>query len=318
LKREEPSARPAAVPGLEAENVRIVHLSDIHFWQYVFNPLRLMSKRLAGTVSLLAGRARRFRLAGVPRLVERVRGIEPDHILITGDITTTALPDEFRAARRALSDLLSEPGRVTVVPGNHDRYTWWAHRSRRFERFFGEFAPRHRYPWLRQIDPDTAILGLDPTRAAVTARGRLPQAQLDEAREIVAAATEWARRVIVACHYPVAVPEEYARDLVGKRLINARDVRGWLAGIGPHLFCCGHVHAAWAFRPDEIPGQLCLNPGAPLMTVHAGRTPPGFLEIALKDQDVTVHHHAWTGRDWTVRLLHRESDFFQNAPFNRP
>ena len=30
--------------------MRIVHLSDIHFWQYAFNPLRLMSKRLAGMV----------------------------------------------------------------------------------------------------------------------------------------------------------------------------------------------------------------------------------------------------------------------------
>ena len=80
--------------------MRIVHLSDIHFWQYEFNPLRLMGKRLHGMASLLAGRAGRFRLAGVPRLVERVRGLEPDHILITGDLTTTALPDEFRAARR--------------------------------------------------------------------------------------------------------------------------------------------------------------------------------------------------------------------------
>src|SRR5262249_11522614 len=147
---------------------------DIHFWQYAFNPLRLMSKRLVGTVSLVAGRARRFRLAGVPRLVDRGRSLEPDHNLITGDITTTALPDHFRTARRASADFLSAPGRVTVIPGNHDRYPWWAHRSRRFERFFGEFAPRHRYPWLRRIDPGTVIVGLDPTRAAVTARGKLP------------------------------------------------------------------------------------------------------------------------------------------------
>jgi 3',5'-cyclic AMP phosphodiesterase CpdA len=294
--------------------VRIVHLSDIHFWQYAFNPLRLMSKRLAGTVSLLAGRARRFPLAGVPRLVDRVRSLEPDHILITGDITTTALPDEFRAARRALSHFLEEPGRVTIIPGNHDRYTWWAHRSRRFERFFGEFAPHHRYPWLRQIDPDTVIVGLDPTRAAVTARGKLPPHQLDEAREIVAAARGQSARVIIACHYPLDAPDEYAAELTGKRLINAREVRGWLAGIGPHLYCCGHIHAAWAFRPADVPGQLCLNPGAPLLSGHTKRTPPGFLEIVLDHRDVTVQHHAWTGDAWDVRLLRREGNFFNDSP----
>ena len=42
--------------------MRIVHLSDIHIWRYVFNPLRLFSKRALGIVELMAGRARRFRL----------------------------------------------------------------------------------------------------------------------------------------------------------------------------------------------------------------------------------------------------------------
>jgi 3',5'-cyclic AMP phosphodiesterase CpdA len=294
--------------------VRIVHLSDIHFWQYAFNPLRLMSKRLAGMASLLAGRARRFRLAGVPRLVERVRRLEPDHILITGDLTTTALPDEFRAARRALADWLGDPGRATVIPGNHDRYTWWAHRSRRFERFFGEFAPRHRYPWLRQIDPITAILGLDPTQAAVTARGRLAPSQLAEARELVAAAGPRATRLIVACHYPVAVPDRYERDLASKRLLDARELRQWLATIGPHLYCCGHVHATWAHRPVDLPGQLCLNPGAPLLRAHAGQHQPGFLEIALDGGDVTVNHHAWIEPSWEVRSLLHEPGFFAVGP----
>src|SRR5438093_1328862 len=96
---------------------------------------------------------------------------------IAGDLTTTALPDEFRTARAALADWLDDPERVTIVPGNHDRYTMWAHRSRRFEQYFGAFAPRLAYPWLRRIDPHTAILGLDPTRAGISARGKLPRAQ---------------------------------------------------------------------------------------------------------------------------------------------
>lgn len=290
--------------------MRIVHISDIHFWQYAFNPLRLLSKRLTGMVALAAGRARRFPLARVPAVVERIRAVAPDHLLITGDLTTTALPDEFRAARRALAELLGDPTRVTVIPGNHDRYTWWAHRSRRFERFFGEFAPRHRYPWLRPIAPDLAILGLDPTRAAVTARGRLDGQQLSEAREILQSARERQTRLIIACHYPVAVPPTFERELFSKRLINARQILDALADIGPHLYCCGHVHAAWAFRPTALPHQLCLNAGAPLLAGHHGRTPPGFLEIDLRGNDVAIHHHAWTGDDWDRRLLHRESDFF--------
>lgn len=291
--------------------MRIVHLSDIHFWQYEFNPLRLTSKRLAGMASLVAGRARRFRLAGLPGLVARVRGLEADHLLITGDLTTTALPDEFRAARRALADLLSDPARVTIVPGNHDRYTWWSHRTRRFEKFLGEFAPQPHYPWLRPLDPGTAILGLDPTRAAITARGKIPAGQLRKARDLVAQAGERVRRLIVACHYPVEAPPEHVYRLRMKRLLNAAELAEWLETIGPHLFCCGHVHAAWAFRPTRLPDQLCLNPGAPLMVAHAGGGPPGFLEIELDGPDVTVHHHAWDGEAWRSGLLRREEAFFQ-------
>ena len=111
--------------------LRIVHLSDIHFWRYEFHPLRLASKRLFGMLSLVLRRARRFRLERVPELVEYVRSLDPDHILITGDVTTTALPAEFQAARAALTRWLDDPVRVTIVPGNHDRYTLRAHRSRR-------------------------------------------------------------------------------------------------------------------------------------------------------------------------------------------
>ena len=45
-----------------------------------------------GMASLLVRRARRFRLERLRHVVDRVRRVEPDHILITGDLTTTALP----------------------------------------------------------------------------------------------------------------------------------------------------------------------------------------------------------------------------------
>ena len=73
----------------------------------------------------------------------------------------------------------------------------------------------------------------------------------------------------------------------------------WRSGSGPSArtsICCGHVHAAWAYQPDEIPDQLCLNPGAPLLRDTTGRRPPGFLEITLerrrRQRSITMR---WTG-----------------------
>ena len=203
-------------------------------------------------------------------MVARVKTLSPDHILITGDLTTTALETEFQGARLALADLLADRERTTVLPGNHDRYTTNSVRSKKFEAYFGEFAPRVAYPWLRFLDDHTAILGLDPTRSHISARGFLPPAQLVEAQELFEAQKDRIHRLIVACHYPVTAPRFYQSELNFKRLKNAADLRTWLAGIGPHVYCCGHVHAAWALVPPEMPNQLCLNSGAPLLRDHTG------------------------------------------------
>lgn len=289
--------------------MRLVHLSDIHFWQYEFNPLRLFNKRLVGTASLVLGRARRFRLERAPELVHRVGSLEPDHILITGDLTTTALPGEFRAARASLAPWLHDPERVTVIPGNHDRYTMHAHRSRIFEHYFGDFAPQHAYPWLRWIDDRTAILGLDPTRSAVTARGKLPRHQLTQAGQLLKDCGP-IPRLLVACHYPADVPPQYRHEYARKPLVNAGELSEWLATIGPHIFCCGHIHAAWAAQPPAIPNQLSLNPGAPLLRDRTGHRPPGFLEVSLNGPDVAVVHHGWVEGQWIERKLDEWTGFF--------
>ena len=290
--------------------MRIVHLSDIHVWRYAFNPLHLANKRALGMVELVARRARKFQLDRLSDVVQRVRGIEPDHILITGDLTTTSLTSEFQGARSALADLLVDAGGVTVIPGNHDRYTTGSVRHRAFEEWFGAFAPDGAYPWLRKLDDATAVLGLDPTRSHISATGRLPVDQLARARELLADPRLRPRRLIVACHYPLDAPPAYTEELRHKRMKNADEVRDWVSGIGRHLFCCGHVHAAWAFHPKAVPDQLCLNSGAPLLRDPTGLRPPGFLEITLHDRDVSVVHHAWAGHEWTVRPMFQDPSFF--------
>jgi 3',5'-cyclic AMP phosphodiesterase CpdA len=290
--------------------MRIIHLSDIHVWRYVFNPLRLLNKRAIGMADLMLRRARRFQLGRLQGVLERVRSLAPDHVLVTGDLSTTALSEEFRLARGALGTLGLEAACITVIAGNHDRYTSGSMRRRRFENWFGAFAASGEYPWLRKIGPGTAILGLDASRSHLTATGWLPPAQLAQARALVADPDLRPRRLIVACHYPVAAPPVYAHELALKRLKNAASLAAWLAEIGPHLYCCGHVHAAWAFLPPNVPDQLCLNAGAPLLRDRSGLRPPGFLEIVLHEEDVTVTHHAWADHAWTARALYQAPRFF--------
>lgn len=295
----------------ERVSLRIVQLSDVHVWRRVWDPRALWGKRFVGMAELLAGRARRFRLERLDAVVDRVVSLHPDHVLITGDLTTTALPSEFAAARSGLERVLVGPERATVIPGNHDRYTRDALRSRAFERAFGGFAPVEEYPWIKWLDGETALLGLDATRPHLSARGYLPSRQIDTARELLKTAGTRLSRLIVASHYPLAAPPGFQRELARKRLSNQNAARAWTATLGRHIYCCGHVHAAWAFVPPELPEQLCLNAGAPLLRHRDPTRRPGFLEIEIQnDGAVRVTHHAWLGAEWARIPLFAASPFF--------
>ena len=278
--------------------MRLIQLSDIHVWRWARRPSQFFSKRSLGLLELATGRASRFRLERLDAVIERVRGLDADHLLVTGDLTTTALPSEFRAAREALDPLLGDAARATIIPGNHDRYTTGSVRRREFEATFGMFAPRLDYPWLREIGEGTAILGLDPTRSHLNARGYLPDAQLDEARSLFAELSARPRRLIVACHYPLVAPPPYESQLRAKKLANDAGLYEWVSTLGPHLYCCGHVHAAWAFVPPGLPRELCINSGAPLLRDPTGLNLPGFMQIDLDGDGVIATHHAWDGSGW--------------------
>jgi 3',5'-cyclic AMP phosphodiesterase CpdA len=268
-----------------------------------------------GVAALLTGRAARFPQDRLAAVVDQIAALRPEHLLITGDFTTTALPSEFAAMRVVLAPLLRAVRQVTVVPGNHDRYTQASVRGRLFEKTFAEFLPKPEFPWIKHLDDETVVLGLDPCRAHVSATGYLPPAQLDAARALLSG--EPRRRILVACHYPVDVPAGFEKILRSKRLVNADLLVNWLREIGPHLYCCGHIHALWAFHPPSVPNQLCLNPGAPLMRSEAGDPPPGFLEIELADRAVRVVHHGWDGAGaesgWRVTRLADEQLFFTES-----
>jgi 3',5'-cyclic AMP phosphodiesterase CpdA len=296
------------------DRLRIVHLSDLHVWRWTWDPRELAGKRAIAMIELLLGRARRFRREQLPRVVDAVLARSPDHVLITGDLSMSSMEREFAEAKVHLEPILADRELVTVLPGNHDRYTRDAARRGLYEQAFGMYAPRREYPWLRWLDADTAILGLDPCRPALTASGRLPETQLAEARRLVETAGPKLARLIVACHYPFEAPAEHALTLARKPLVNASDLAAWLRELArPHLYCCGHVHKTWLFEPHRVPGQLCVNPGPPSEFHDRPSDRPGFLELDLDGEGVRVTHHGWDpgGAGWSVRVLGERERFFR-------
>ena len=291
--------------------MRIVHMSDLHFWHISLNPLRLAGKRLLGTANLILNRARKYRMETTPQLLFRVMELQPDHVLVSGDLTTTSLEEEFKLVRTALMPLESSRLNLTVIPGNHDRYTRPATRRRLFEKYFGQFAPAHSYPWLKLLGDGTALLGLDASRPnPFSARGAIEPDQIEHARILLEAFKPGFSRLIVACHYPVVLPE-------GEKESRSHGLRGsevllrFLAGLGPHLYCHGHIHNAWAFISDRLPQELCINPGAALRTNRKTGTKAGLNEILIEGDGVEVRRHVLRHNRWERSTLVDKPCFFQ-------
>src|SRR5215467_14223405 len=88
---------------------RIVQLSDLHCGQQFFLPQHL------------------------ERAIAEVNEMEPDVVVISGDLTTNGFKDEYVLAREYLNRI--ECKSMVVIPGNHDsRNVGYVH----FEELFGE------------------------------------------------------------------------------------------------------------------------------------------------------------------------------------
>jgi 3',5'-cyclic AMP phosphodiesterase CpdA len=157
--------------------MRYLHLSDVHVTgDYARHSLlRLGWRRWIALGELrVGGRARAFARAPetIRRIVAEADTLGVDHLILSGDVTAYALPEEFQGARAALGAWAEKPGRCTVIPGNHDRYTPGAHRTLRFEQSFGHLlgsdipgvAVEEGFPFVRLLGEEDAIVGLQSAR----------------------------------------------------------------------------------------------------------------------------------------------------------
>lgn len=223
----------------------IAHLSDVHLSPVTPVPAAaLAGKRALGYLSWRLRRQAAHRREIVDALLRDLLAMAPDHVVVTGDLTTLGLPEEFAAARRWL-DEVGSPATITVVPGNHDAYV-----AEPWERTLALWAPymladgarpgpEEAFPSVRHRGP-LALVGLSsavPT-SPFLAVGRLGSAQLGRLGASLRETGQggWFRIVLV--HHPLAEGAVSWR----KRLTDAPALRSVLADGGVELVLHGHAH----------------------------------------------------------------------------
>jgi 3',5'-cyclic AMP phosphodiesterase CpdA len=247
----------------------IAHFSDLHLLSFEgLGPRRLIGKRFTGWVNLKWRRQAHHKREIAQAVAREVRARKVDHVVITGDVTNLSLESEFELVRAFLEhDLGLAPDRVSLVPGNHDMYTRGAHRTRRFQRYLGEYITSDlpgatgvpgvdRFPYARLRGP-AVIIGLSsavpsPPLFASGVLGRPQRAALhallahDEVRQ---------RTPVILQHHPWHNPIHPVKNLM-TGLADALEQHRVLNDLRRGLLLHGHLHRRIYQRIDTACGHL--------------------------------------------------------------
>ena len=244
---------------------RIAHLSDIHISSPAGTLKRMWAgKRLLGGANMLLRRRFELRNNRLNAIVGHVTECAPDHVVVTGDFSTTALHEEFQASRDGLSSFI-EAGKLTSIPGNHDVYTKNAEQERRYESYFadchGETEPGTHYPFVRHLTESIVLIGVNTCVATgwFQAWGVVDQPQLKRLEKILGRYRDRTR--IVLLHH-------YLQDRKGtvgppaRHLRNHSDLFALFAAQGAELILHGHDHARYNYSIPGPSGPIpVFNPG---------------------------------------------------------
>lgn len=246
----------------EARPTVIAHISDLHCGSGYFIPSLAM------------------------RVVDELNELEPDVVVITGDLTDMGFRGEYETARALIDRIACE--RKLVMPGNHDaRNVGDVH----FEELFGARSSELAFDGIRLVSLDSSEPDLDNGRLG-RERHRWVEDRLSDPDEF---------KVVCLHHHLIPVPGTgRERNIV----TDAGDFLQVLANTGVDLVLCGHKHVPNVWRLEDL---LIVNAGTACTTRVRGRVKPCYNVVEVQSERVRVALRHPFGTADTVADMRRES-----------
>lgn len=281
-----------------SDALTFAHLSDPHLSSLNHVKIHtLFNKRLFGYLSWRSHRRGEHRGAVLATLVRDLQQRQPEHLVITGDLTHLGLPSEFQETAQWLKTLGSAT-QVTVVPGNHDVYVRapWTDTLAVWKPYMvsdagststQETDSSSLFPSLRVRGP-VAFIGLSSAypSAPFLATGRLGQKQLHSLQTLLLETGQQNLFRVLLIHHPPL------RSAVAwrKRLMDSAALRAVLTKCGVELVLHGHAHrATWEVLPTHFAN--CPVVGVPAASASGQRSGRPSQYCLYRVQRFT---HGWT------------------------
>lgn len=275
---------------------RIAHLSDIHFGA---NDSRIV----AAAEAWLGDR-------------------RPDLVIISGDFTQRAKPEEFRAAAAWLDRLRGMGLKLLLVPGNHDIplhdvFTRFLAPLRRYKRHIA----RELCPWFE--NDEIAVLGLNTARSLTIKDGRINHDQIALMQRRFRGVAPDKTRILVTHHPLFAMPIAKGGEL--SEAVGHHDHAVAAAcEAGVHIALAGHFHRTYAESArkmvEKAGSALVIQAGTATSTRLRNDEPQSFnwlhthgsrhieLQVVVWDGALFQRgdhvRYSFDGSDWSRRQLH--------------
>ena len=281
--------------------MRLLHFSDIHFAAPSINPAQLFSKRIIGNANFWFNRRTRQSHTMLNELVDTLAAFKPDHLLISGDFTTTGAQSEYDLSLELLNRFPQKP---FAIPGNHDAYTKSSINDNPFYRNFrnllpmkGEFdmsleddrVAAHKLQesvWLVQID-------CSMYSSLLYSNGHFTPEIEAKLKQLLSQIPEQ-DKILLMCHYPFFSHEPKHRQLIhAPRLYRIIEEQPNVA-----LYIHGHTHrhAVADLRPNGLP--LILDSGS---IAEKKRSTFNLIDLDPDAIRVKVYHYQ---SGWNVESTH--------------
>lgn len=277
---------------------KLLHIADLHFWQVVVNPFRLLSKRFIGNVNVLLRRRHEFAMERAEPFAQALEQTGIRTALFTGDFTSTSTTAEFIMARGFVDDVVKHGFTVHLMPGNHDIYTFEARRAQRFQQHFAPYVPEDGYPARVALPGGTPLVLLAMARPNIlSARGAVTQDDIRRVKQHLDAID--AGPVVVSGHYPL-LNKTAGYDLKpAGQLRNGEALRRALGASGKRiLYVCGHVHRFSYENDPDYPTLSHLSTGAFFRKSARDGLAGEFSELHIAaDGAFTVFRHTFR-KEW--------------------
>jgi Icc protein len=237
---------------------RIVQLSDLHCGQQFFLPQHL------------------------ERAIAEVNEMEPDVVVISGDLTSHGFKDEYVLARDYLNRVDCDA--MVVIPGNHDsRNVGYVH----FEELFGNRNSVLNVGRATIVAVDSSEPDLD--------NGQVGRGRYRMIEEAFAGAPDL--RVFVLHHHLLPVPGTgRERNIVN----DAGDTLECLQRAGVDLVLAGHKHVPYAWRLEDL---FVVNAGTVSSSRLRGKGRPCYNVAEVEGSHVDVwRRYPFHGRERIIQF----------------